>query len=299
MTLVAGAPITWGVSELPTWGWRMPPERVLAEMREAGLAATELGPPGYLPDDPERLRALLERHGVQLVAGFLAAVLHDAGRDPGAEIEHQAKTLAAGGASVLVLAAALPGETYDPGASLSAAEWVRLNQRVDEAAGIARRHRLELAFHPHAGTAVAMAEDVDRLLTASDVGLCLDTGHLHIGGADPVRIAEEAGGRVTHVHLKDVDTEVAERYRAGRIGYADAVREGLYTPLGDGDLDIPALWRHLKAAGYRGWFVLEQDTALTGEPEPGEGPLAAARRSLEYFSHVTSAVQTTRASKEE
>ncbi len=296
---VSGAPITWGVSELPTWGWRMPPERVLAEMHEAGLAATELGPPGYLPDEPTRLRALLDRHGLRLVAGFLATVLHDAGRDPAGEIEHQARTLAAGGASVLVLAAALPGNTYDPGAALGAADWTRLAQRLGEAAKIAARHRLELAFHPHAGTAVATAEDVNHLLAASDVGLCLDTGHLHIGGADPVRLADEAGGRITHVHLKDVDAEVAERYRSRTIGYADAVREGLYTPLGDGDLDIPALWRHLKAAGYQGWFVLEQDTALTEEPEPGQGPIAAARRSLEYFSRVTGAVQTTSASKEE
>lgn len=299
MTRVAGAPITWGVSELPTWGWRMPPERVLAEMREAGLAATELGPPGYLPDDPHKLRALLDRHGMQLVAGFLATVLHDAGRNPASEIEHQAKTLAAGGASVLVLAAALPGDTYDPGTSLSGAEWGRLAERVAEAGKVAARHGLELAFHPHAGTAVATGDDVDRLLAMSDVALCLDTGHLLIGGADPVRIAELAGGRINHVHLKDVDARVAERYRARSIGYADAVREGLYTPLGDGDLDIPALWRHLKAAGYRGWFVLEQDTALNAEPEPGRGPLAAARRSLEYFSRVTSAVHTTSASKEE
>ena len=296
---VAGAPITWGVSELPAWGWRMPPERVLAEMREAGLAATELGPPGYLPDEPARLRALLERHGLQLVAGFLAAVLHDAGRDPAGEIEHQAKTLASGGASVLVLAAALPGESYDPGASLTTAEWSRLGRRVEEAATIAKRHGLQVAFHPHAGTAVATAEDVDRLLATSEVGLCLDTGHLHIGGADPLRVAEQARGRINHVHLKDVDAAVAKRYRARGIGYAEAVREGLYTALGEGDLDIPALWRELKAAGYRGWFVLEQDAALPAEPEPGEGPLAAARRSLEYLLRVTSAVQTTSASKEE
>lgn len=296
---VAGAPITWGVSELPGWGWRMPYDRVLDEMRELGLDATELGPPGYLPGDPEQLRAVLDRHGMRLAGGFLATVLHDAALNPAAEIQAQAVMLAAGGASVLVLAAALHAQTYDPGTSLTPPEWVRLAQRLDEAGEIVSRHGLELAFHPHAGTAVASGEDVARLLATTGVGLCLDTGHLYIGGADPVQVARAAGARITHVHLKDVDAEVAQRYRAQSIGYADAVREGLYTPLGEGDLDIPALWRQLNAAGYGGWFVLEQDTALTAEPEPSEGPVADARRSLEYFSRVASAVHNTSASKEE
>ncbi len=63
MTLVAAAPISWGVSELPEWGYRMPPERVLSEMRELGFPATELGPRGFLPLDPAACRAVLEEHG--------------------------------------------------------------------------------------------------------------------------------------------------------------------------------------------------------------------------------------------
>lgn len=296
---VGGAPISWGVSELPRWGWQLPPDRVLGEMRQAGLEATELGPPGYLPGDRADLVTLLDRHGLQLIAGFLATVLHDPARSSAGEVDRQAALIAAGGASVMVLAAALPGETYDASAELTPADWDCLARRLEEAEDIAWRYGLELAFHPHAGTAVATSDDVERLLSTTQVGLCLDTGHLWLGGADPVVIAARAAARIKHVHLKDVDAEVARRYRAHQVGYAGAVREGLYTALGDGDVDIPALWSHLDAAGYRGWFVLEQDTALTAEPEPDRGPLAAMRRSLEYFSRVTSAVQTASASKEE
>ncbi|HEV2950702.1 MAG TPA: inosose dehydratase, partial [Actinomycetota bacterium] len=72
---VAGAPISWGVCEVPGWGHQMTPERVLSEMRAAGLGATELGPEGFLP--PTRARALLAKNDLQLVAGFVPAVLHE------------------------------------------------------------------------------------------------------------------------------------------------------------------------------------------------------------------------------
>jgi inosose dehydratase len=267
----------------------MPPERVLAEMASLGLQATELGPPGYLPADPAGLRALLDRHGLRLVAGFLATVLHDGGRSPGKEIDRQATILAAGGASVLVLAAAYPGDSYDAQASLSSTEWTRLVERLEEAEHIARRHGLELAFHPHAGTAVASAQDVGRLLQMSAVDLCLDTGHLFLGGADPAALARDAAGRVRHVHIKDVNATIAERLRRGETSYAEAVRGGLYTPLGAGDLDIEAVLSSLREIGYDGWFVLEQDTALAAEPGPSAGPVAAARQSLDYFRRLSDA----------
>ena len=37
---LAGAPISWGVCEVPGWGRMLPPERVFAEMAELGLRAT-------------------------------------------------------------------------------------------------------------------------------------------------------------------------------------------------------------------------------------------------------------------
>ena len=296
---VAGAPISWGVNELTNWGYRMPPDRVLGEMKEVGLGATELGPPGYLPAGASERRRLLERFDLNLVAGFLATVMHDPARLPTDEIEHEASTLAASGAELLVLAAALPGDTYDDDASLSAADWTRLAERLHEAVELASSHGLDLAFHPHAGTAVATAEDIETLLETTRVDLCLDTGHVFLGGADPVTIARAAGNRVRHVHLKDVDVKVAERFQAREISYTEAVRHGLYRPLGSGDLDIESVYHRLQDAGYRGWFVLEQDTALTAEPEPGAGPVAAVRQSLEYFRGIASAKLSTSASKEE
>jgi inosose dehydratase len=286
---VAGAPISWGVSELPAWGYRMSPDRVLAEMREVGLDATELGPPGYLPEDPAARSELLERNGMRLVAGFLAAVLHDRRHPVRGDLEREAKTLEASGAEVLVLAAAFPGESYDRDERLSGPDWVALAEALADAEDIASEHGLRLAFHPHAGTAVARQEDVHTLLETTTVDICLDTGHLFLGGADPGAIARDAAGRVGHVHLKDVDRRLAERVQSGELSYAEGVKAGLYRPLGRGDLDIEAVFTRLEDAGYRGWYVLEQDTALTAEPEPAHGPVAAVRQSIEYFRGLSSA----------
>jgi inosose dehydratase len=267
----------------------MSPDRVLAEMREVGLDATELGPPGYMPEAPAARLELLERNGMHLVAGFLAAVLHDRRHPVLGELEREAKALEASGAEVLVLAAALHGQSYDRDERLTGPDWIALGEALAGAEDIATRHGLRLAFHPHAGTAVAREEDVHTLLETTTVDICLDTGHLFLGGADPGAIARDASGRVGHVHLKDIDRRLAERVQSGALSYAEGVRAGLYRPLGQGDLDVEAVFSRLEDAGYRGWYVLEQDTALTAEPEPAHGPVAAARQSIEYFRGLSSA----------
>ncbi|PLW71540.1 inosose dehydratase, partial [Streptomyces sp. DJ] len=92
-----------------------------------------------------------------------------------------------------------------------------------------------------------------------------------------------AGRRVAHVHLKDVDAAAAAAVRSGRTGYAEAVAAGMYRPLGDGDVDVPAIVEALEGDGYDGWYVLEQDCVLAGEPAPGEGPVRDVRASVSYL----------------
>ncbi len=292
---VAGAPISWGVNELPGWGHRMAPERVLGEMHALGLQATELGPLGYLPAEPGALRELLDRAGLSLAAGFLAVVLHDHDHraEAMAEVRKEAEALAAAGADVLVLAAALPVDSYDRHDSLPKEAWGTLTDSLGLASEIAATYRLGLALHPHAGTAIETEQEVARLLETTDVDICLDTGHLFLGGSDPAAVALAASSRVRHVHLKDVDAAIAARVRSGELAYATAVRSGLYQPLGHGDLDIAAVFNCLQDSGYNGWYVLEQDTALTAEPEPAQGPVVGVQQSLEYITALYSGANTT------
>jgi inosose dehydratase len=263
----------------------MPQERVLGEIAELGLDATELGPLGFLPSDPAALRGLLGRYGLRLVGGFVPAVLHRRDRLDAelSALDRAAALLAAGRADVLVLAAASEDESYEHAPELSEAEWATLVEGLEEAGRVADRHGLVSALHPHYGTVVERADHVDRVLETSRTALCIDTGHLLVGGADPLAVTEAADGRVAHVHLKDVDARVAMQVRAGTIGYRDAVAAGLYRPLGVGDVDVAALVRLLEDRGYDGWYVLEQDTVLSGEPPPDRGPIEAARQSIAFL----------------
>ncbi|PRX95427.1 TIM barrel protein [Allonocardiopsis opalescens] len=283
--LIAGAPISWGVCEVPGWGHQLDPERVLTEMRAAGLAATEFGPEGFLPAGPAERAAALAGHGLAAVGGFVPAVLHDPAADPLPAIETELAAFTASGAGVLVLAAATGLDGYDERPELDGEGWAALLGNLDRIAERAAADGVTAVLHPHVGTMVERRAEVDRVLADSRIGLCLDTGHLLIGGTDPVELTRRAADRIGHVHLKDVDAALAERVRRGETGYTDAVRQGIYRPLGDGDIDIAEILRLLAAAGYTGWYVLEQDTVLTAEPA-GRGPVTDVERSLAHLKAV-------------
>jgi inosose dehydratase len=285
---VAGAPISWGVCEVPGWGHQMAPERVLREMADLGLAATELGPDGFLPADPHQAADLLAARGMRAVGGFVPVVLFDESRDPLPEVKRALGHFRAAKANSLVLAAASGAEGYDARPVLDETQWKVLLANLDRIRDVAGEQGIEATLHPHVGTMVENAEEVDRVLAGSTIGLTLDTGHLLVGGADPVAITRAATDRIRHTHLKDVRIDVAERVRAGELTYTGGVRQGLYAPLGQGDVDLSAIVRTLEDAGYQGWYVMEQDTILDDEPQSGAGPVADVRAGLEFLIGVAS-----------
>jgi inosose dehydratase len=283
---LAGAPISWGVCEVPGWGRQLPPDRVLGEMAGLGLTATELGPLGYLPADPGALRARLDAHGLSLVGGFVPLVLHEPSLDGTRRAaEEAARMLAGAGADVFVCALLMDPEWSTP-EPLDDTEFAALVAHIPVIEDLVADHGLTFALHPHAGTVLESAGDVERLLAATDVGWCLDTGHLLIGGCDPVAFVRDHGERVVHVHLKDVDAGVAARYGAGELTLMGATQAGMFRPLGQGDARIPAVLAQLDAHGYEQWLVLEQDAALTGEEPPaGSGPVLDVQASIEFLMH--------------
>jgi inosose dehydratase len=279
---LAAAPISWGVCEVPDWGKQLAPDRVLADMRALGVHATEAGPPGFLPADPAAAVALLDSCGLRLIGGFVTAVLHQSARraEELASVKRQAEWLAAGGAELVVLAPALALTGYSGAAEIPADAWPVLFEGIDRAADIAGGAGLGVAVHPHWGTAIERPEHIERFLEGSTHALCLDTGHIALGGADPLKVARDAGSRVGHVHLKDVDGTLAARVRERSVSYNDAVRSGLFRPLGEGAARIADVLGQLRQARYAGWYVLEQDVMLDREPAPG--PPEWIAQSTEY-----------------
>jgi inosose dehydratase len=148
---------------------------------------------------------------------------------------------------------------------------------------ICARHGIAVSMHHHYGTVIEGDDQLKRFLEGSGMGLCLDTGHLVIGGSDPVEIAEIAGPRVNHVHLKDVDPEVAGRLANRELSFKEAAQKNAFRPLGEGDVDLGAVLGRLEGVGYSGWYVLEQDSVVEEEPPEGEGPVDEVGKSLAYL----------------
>jgi inosose dehydratase len=290
-TRVAGAPISWGVCEVPEWGYQMDADRVLREVAELGLTAVEAGPDGFLPPEPTEAAGLLSRHGLELVGGFVPVVLHrpEVRESELRSVERQARSYAETGAGVIVLAASTGKEEYEESVELGAGEWEELFATLAMIEEIGRDLGLSVVLHPHYGTVIERPEHVWRFLEGCETQLCLDTGHSMVGGGDPAELAGVAAGRVGHVHLKDVDGGLVEQILSGETGYEEAVRRGLYRPLGEGDLEVRRVLELLEEAGYEWWYVLEQDVMIDGEPDPGSGPVHDVRKSLTFLSSVIQA----------
>jgi inosose dehydratase len=285
---LAGAPVSWGIIEVPDWGYQMPAERVLHEAASLGLEVMEAGPEEFLPGDPAEVAEVLGGYGLSLVGGFVPAVLHDPDvRDEQlAFVERRAEFFAAAGADVVVLAASKGSEDFGEVFEADEDAWRMLFGSLDAVEEICARHGVAVSLHQHFGTVIERDDQLRRFLEGSDMGLCLDTGHLAIGGSDPVEIAKLAGGRINHVHLKDVDYELAARLARRELDFREAARRGAFQPLGEGDVDVGLLLDVLEGEGYSGWYVLEQDTVVESEPEDGEGPVVDVGKSLEFVEKV-------------
>jgi inosose dehydratase len=282
---IAGAPISWGVVEVPDWGYQMEPERVLREAASIGLKAMEAGPEGFLPQNPTTAAGMFAEYQMRLVGGFVPAVLHnpEVCEAELSSIERKAEFFSAAGADVLVLAASTGLESYESSVELDDDSWRVLFETLSSSEEIGTRYGLTVTLHPHYGTVIERPHHIQRFLEGCDTGMCLDTGHLAIAGGDPVEIAEQAAGRVRYVHLKDVDQNLAELVSSGSLGYEEAVGRGVFKPLGDGDVEVERLVSLLERASYGGWYVLEQDIMLESEPAEGQGPIMDVQKSLAFL----------------
>ena len=279
---IALSPTCWGVSEEKDWGHQLDAERVLSEAAAVGEGAITAGPPGFLPDRSDHARTMLRKHRLQVVSGQVHGILHHhAIRGPElAHIDGHAHWLAAVGATTLVLSAIPEREAHSATPSaLTNAEWAHLLHLVGSVEHVCARHKLKLAVQPRFGSTIQGPEQIERLLVGSEAGVCLDIAHLVIAGADPVEVVELTSGRIQHVHINDVDGDIAGRVRDGSLDYKEAVRRGLYKPVGEGAADVKRVIEALRTARYRGWYTLEQEVRLA---TPEDRPLGRISRSLEF-----------------
>lgn len=285
---LAGAPISWGVCEANGWGYQLEVDRVLTEMRECGITTTELGPDGYLPQDAKELARVLDGHGLDLCGAFVPIVLHKKDRLKASydRARRQAEVLAELNAGNFVLATPAEDGEYDSRDPMDAEAKAVFSESLPMITEIAKEFGLQMVLHPHAGTMFETTNDLDFLLNETDINLCLDTGHIVVGGGKPLDIAKRAGSRIKHVHLKDCDATAAARIQNRTSTYSTEVKNGMYKPLGNGDAQISEVISFLDGIDYQGKLVLEQDVMLSNAPAAGSGPIMAVRESIAFLTSI-------------
>jgi inosose dehydratase len=297
---VANAPVSWGVDYADDPA-NAPWARVLDEIVVAGYGYVELGPVGYLPEDPRVLRAELERRGLTPTATFVFEPLHDPKeRSRVLAVARRACALLAGcGGTHLVVIDHLAPERMavagrpERGRRLTEAEFEELVASIRAVSRVAADHELRAVLHPHVGTYIEHLDEIARALDALDrdeIGLCIDTGHSAYAGIDPVALYRRYAERTDYLHLKDVDASVRARARAEDLDFETAVTSGIFCPLHRGVTDFAALWDALADHGFDGVATVEQDV----DPAVPADPLGDARASLRYLAELGSADMSTR-----
>lgn len=276
---IGNAPCSWGVEfagDPRNPGWR----QVLQDCAGAGYAGIELGPVGYMPEDPAILAEALDEHGLALTGGVVFRPFHDPDQWDAVwdAARRTARALVAHGAQHLVLIDSIsPRRAPTAGRAAAAvqmdpAEWAAFRDRIARVARLgAEEFGLTVGIHAHAAGFIDFEPELERLLDEVDdrvLKICLDTGHHSYAGFDPVAFMRRHIGRISYVHFKDIDPAVKAEVIARGSGFYDACGQGIFCNLGQGDVDFPAIRTILLEAGYQGWCTVEQDCdpALAGSP---------------------------------
>jgi inosose dehydratase len=293
---VANAPCSYGAFEI-TVGVDPnvpPPLTLLDEVSAAGYGGIDLGPLGYLGGVDE-LRVRLRDRGLALAGGYFQIEFDDPTRLPDELVQLERlldvfdaaanggpparPTLAdAGSASRL----AQPGRAQaDQSLGWGDAGWAQFADSMARVVERCRDRGYEPTFHPHTATYVEAPWEIDRLLSLTDVGVCLDTGHLLLGGGDPVQAIRDWGDRINHVHLKDAKLDVIHGIVNDRAPVRAIWERRAFCRLGTGDIPLDVVLENLRGQNYRGWLVVEQD--ILPDPDAPDQPVVDQQHNREYL----------------
>lgn len=290
---IGNAPCSWGVEfaqdpRNPTW------QSVLKECAAAGYKGIELGPVGFMPEDPAMLADALAENDLDLIGGVVFRAYHDpdAWEDVLDATHRTARALQAHGAQHLVLIDSIsPRRAPTAGRATEAeqmdkAEWAAYRDRIAKTARIGtEEYGLTVGIHAHAAGFMDFEPELERLLEEVDdsiLKICFDTGHHSYAGFDPVAFMKRHISRISYMHFKDIDPAVKAAAIADRTGFYDACGQGIFCNLGDGDVDFNAVRQVLLDAGFEGWCSVEQDCDPTLDPDP----VGDARKNREYLESI-------------
>jgi inosose dehydratase len=292
MIKIGNAPCSWGVEfaddpRNPAW------RRVLSDCASAGYEGIELGPIGFMPEDPAILADALAENDLTLIGGVVFRPFHDASAwdEVWDAAQRTCKSLVSHGAQHLVLIDSIsPRRAPTAGRASEAeqmdkAEWTSFVDRIRRVAQFGCDHGLTVGIHAHAAGFIDFEPELDRLLAEVDESLlkiCFDTGHHSYAGFDPVAFMQRNISRISYMHFKDIDPVVKAQAVTNRTGFYEACGQGIFCNLGTGDVNFPAVRQMLLDANFNGWCTVEQDC----DPAGDTSPIDDARANRDYLSSI-------------
>lgn len=267
------SPIAWWNDDLPELSDDVSLEECLRQSRSAGFTGMEMG--RRFPNDPSIMLPILKAADVTLCGGWFSGTLVNeslaANKD---RIRPMIELFKAVDAPCIVygeVGRSIQGNRAKPLATkpkLADDEMKAYAARVTEFGEWCADQGMPLSYHHHMAAVVETETELDAFMRHSGEGipLLLDAGHLAFAGGDVLRAIDNHHKRITHVHVKDVRTDVIDRLDRSKHSFLDAVALGAFTVPGDGSLDFEAIVRRFAAHGYEGWFVVE------AEQDPKKSP---------------------------
>ncbi|MEM9270584.1 MAG: TIM barrel protein [Pseudomonadota bacterium] len=294
MIEIGNAPCSWGVEF--AGDPRNPPWRqVLAENAAAGFRGIELGPVGFMPEDPVELGDALSEHEQTLIGGVVFRPFHDpaAWDDVLDGAVRTCKALVAHGAQHLVLIDSISPRRAptagraDAAEQMDQAEWSAFRDRIAHVAKMgAEDYGLTVGIHAHAAGFMDFEPELKRLLDEVDdaiLKICFDTGHHSYAGFDPVAFMTRHLDRISYMHFKDINPSVKADVIAKGTGFYEACGQGIFCNLGDGDVAFTEVRQVLLDSGFEGWCTVEQDCDPT---LPDTDPLGDAKTNRAYLASI-------------
>jgi inosose dehydratase len=293
MIKIGNAPCSWGIEfasdpAYPTW------QSVLSQCAGAGYKGIELGPIGYMPEDPAILRDELAKTDLSIIGGVVFRPFHDASKwDEVLDASKRTcEALVAHGAAHLVLIDSISPRRAptagraDEAEQMDTAEWTAFRDRIAAIAKMGSEdYGLTVGIHAHAAGFIDFEPELERLLDEVDeniLKICFDTGHHSYAGYDPVAFMKRHIDRISYMHFKDIDPAVKADVVANRTDFYKACGQGIFCNLGQGDVDFPAVRQVLLDAGFEGWCTVEQDC----DPSMPGTPLEDAESNRKYLESI-------------
>ncbi|WP_246552321.1 myo-inosose-2 dehydratase [Vallitalea pronyensis] len=286
------APINWTNDDLPELGGELTYQQCLSEMALAGFEGSEIG--NKYPTDVATLAYECDIRNMQICNQWFSCEFTT---KPEEETLKRFETLTnflyALGARVVgvcetgvTIQGDITKKMFDDAPILTDEQFHKIAKGLNKLGQMAKNKGMKIGYHYHMGTGVQSMEEFEKLMSLIDpdlVGVLFDTGHATFAGEDAVEVLRTYIDRVVHIHLKDVRSDVLKRVKEEKLSFLQAVKEGIYTVPGDGDMvDWDNIFKIISQSNYSGWIVIE------AEQDPAKAnPLEYAKKARRFITEKT------------